>query len=120
MRIDCPWPDSRLMPNAKRRLHWGAYAPVAKQERELARILACAAIPHDKRAEIALEGEIRLKLTFSPPDRRKRDDDGMIGAFKHQRDGIADAFRVDDNVFRCTYEFVEPAKPGSVVVEVLR
>ncbi|KQM58771.1 hypothetical protein ASE65_10430 [Sphingomonas sp. Leaf16] len=60
-----------------------------------------------------------MTIRFVPPDHRRRDDDGMIGAFKHGRDGIADALGVDDHSFRPTYEFAEPEKPGRVVVEII-
>ena len=59
-----------------------------------------------------------MTIRFYPPDARLRDDDGIIGAFKHARDGIADALRVDDHRFRPEYHFMDPAKPGRVEVEV--
>lgn len=60
-----------------------------------------------------------MRVSFFPPDRRRRDDDGCIGAWKHGRDGMADAFGLDDHAFRPEYRFCEPIKGGKVVVEVL-
>lgn len=57
-------------------------------------------------------------ITFFPPDRRKRDDDGMIGAFKNGRDGVADALGSDDHKFRPTYCFGEPVKGGRIEVTI--
>ena len=60
------------MPNARRRIHWRKAGPIAKKYRADCCILTKAA---------RVRGFI-LSLTFCPPDRRRRDDDGMIGAFK--------------------------------------
>ena len=62
---------------------------------------------------------LALRVTFQPPNRIRRDDDGMIGAFKHLRDGIADALGMDDRLFRPEYHFAEPKKPGAVFVEII-
>lgn len=111
------WPDKRLSPNAKRRSHWRVYQPAIKVDREAACILTCAALPIERRKAIAAtEGKIPVTIRFYPPDARLRDDDGIIGAFKHARDGIADALQVDDHRFRPEYHFMEPAKPGRVEV----
>ena len=118
MKIILPWPDSRLMPNAKRRSHWRAYQPVAKREREVAHYLAKASHGFQE-ARTALsggEGHIVLQIRFYPPDKRHRDDDGMIGAFKHARDGVADALEVDDRRFRPHYFFEDSEKPGRVEI----
>lgn len=119
MKITLPWPDSRLTPNAKRRLHWSAYRPAIKAARELAWGLTTQTLPADaRRAVRASTGKIALSVTFYPPDQRHRDDDGMIGSFKHYRDGIADALGTDDRRFNPAYTFAEPEKPGRVEVEV--
>lgn len=52
-------------------------------------------------------GTIHVWLTFVPPDRRKRDDDNMIAAFKPGRDGMADALGVDDSRFRLHIEVAD-------------
>lgn len=118
MKVVLPYPDKRLTPNAKRRKHWLSYRPFALADRLTGKTLTCVAIPlRDKRAITAIEGKIDMTITFYPPDARRRDDDGMIGAFKHLRDGIADALGVDDHRFRPRYMFADPCKPGRVEVE---
>jgi crossover junction endodeoxyribonuclease RusA len=116
--IKLPWPSPKLFPNFKRANHWRKYRTAEKSAREDGCIIGCT-IPHAKRTQIVSGGQIRLRITFTPPDRRKRDDDGMIGAFKNWRDGIADAFKCDDSRFRCEYHIDEPKAPGGVLVEVL-
>lgn len=117
MLVTLAWPDRRLTPNAKRRKNWRAYQPAIKADRAAACILTRAVVPVSAREAIAAtEGKIPLTIRFYPPDARLRDDDGIIGAFKHMRDGIADALGVDDHMFLPDYQFMEPHKPGRVEV----
>lgn len=108
MILNLPWPPKELFPNAKRKAHWSKYAPKAAAYRK-----ACWALTLEAKAK----GTLR-SVTFFPPDRRRRDADGMIGAFKSGQDGIADALRVDDNLFRPSYWFGDPVKGGLVRVEL--
>lgn len=122
MRIVLPWPSAKLSPNAKRRTHWRVYQPVAKQARWDAHILTLDAM-QQQGLQVSLDHyaylpHIPVTVTFYPPDRRHRDDDGMIGALKHARDGIADALQVDDRRFRTSYVVAEPCKPGRVEVVI--
>jgi len=55
-------------------------------------------------------------MRFYAPDKRRRDDDNIIASMKAARDGIADAFGIDDHRFAVTYKFCEPEKPGRVEV----
>lgn len=112
MRITLPWPPKQLTPNAKRRTHWRAYQPVIKSYRRTCGDLTVA-------AGLRHGGGLRITaITFNPPDHRRRDDDGMIAAFKAGRDGVADALGTDDHLFRPTYAFGAVVKGGAVVVEV--
>lgn len=120
MRIVLPWPHKSLTPNAKRRAAgWWVYQPHAKADRQRGNDETLAQLSHglrDVRHALKGTGKIALSITFYPPDRRKRDDDGAISAFKHMRDGICDALNVDDSRFRPSYSFEEPEKPGRVEV----
>jgi crossover junction endodeoxyribonuclease RusA len=112
MNVELPWPPKELMPNFKRRKHWSVYRPFIKSYRE-----DCAWLTKKARVRLGVgDMPILLTITFNPPDRRRRDDDGVIGAFKHGRDGVADALGVDDHLFRPSYDFGEPVKGGRVVV----
>lgn len=110
--IRLPWPDSGLRPNA--RLHFHAKAKLVKAARETAYWLAkqaYAPYPH--------KGEVMLFITFLPPDKRRRDLDGMLSSAKAYLDSIADAIEVDDYRFAFTIKRGEPVKGGAVVVEIL-
>lgn len=108
--LELPWPPKQITPNFKRVNHWTTYAPFTKQYRKDCGWLAKSIKPK------IIGGKIGIKISFYPPDKRKRDDDGMIGAFKAGRDGLADAWGVDDNIFSTTYEICSPVKNGKVVV----
>lgn len=110
--VTFPWPPTCLTPNAKRRTHWRTYQRPAKDYRAL-----CGVLTRSARLRIgAGDVPVVMTITFNPPDRRRRDDDGMIGAFKHGRDGLADGLGVDDSWFRPTYVRGEPVKGGAVTV----
>lgn len=121
MIISFPWPNVALTPNAKRRKHWRYYQPIVKKARYETAIIAYGALGcalSATRQALAGEGPIALTITFYPPDKRHRDDDSMIGSFKHARDGLADALCVNDRRFRPAYRFAPPEKPGRIVVEI--
>lgn len=115
--IELPWPPKELTPNAKRRKHWSVYRKPAANYRELCFWLT---VQHLRAEGLAISPSgLRIhSVTFYPPDRRCRDDDGMIGAFKAGRDGVADALGVDDHTFRPQYHFAEPVKNGRVVIVI--
>lgn len=119
MLITLPWPDKSLSPNARK--HWAALAGAKKKAREAAHYATLEALgvrAGDARASLAGEGRIALTVTFYPPDKRRRDDDNMVAAFKASRDGIADALQVDDRRFRPHYFFEDAAKPGRVEIVI--
>ncbi len=106
MVLELPWPAPILFPNAQKKHHWTKVARVKKAYRRY-----CWAVALEAKAK----GRI-MHVRFNPPDGRARDDDGMIGAFKSGRDGIADATKIDDKHYRPTYEIGEPVAGGTVTV----
>ena len=91
-----PWPPRELSPNG--RAHWTKKAKAARAYRQACYVLALQA-----RIVAPERGRIPLTIEFLPPDRRPRDDDNIIAAFKAGRDGLADALGVNDCRFQCTY-----------------
>ena len=117
MIVTLPWPHKDLSPNARK--HWAALSVAKKKARETAHyatLEAAGSCLGAIRASLAGEGRFALTVTFYPPDKRRRDDDNMVAAFKASRDGIADALQVDDRRFRPHYFFEDAAKPGRVEV----
>ena len=105
-----PWPPSVLNPNCKS--HWSQKAKAAKIYHKQCYALA------NKSNLIAGEGNNKFIVIFYPPDKRKRDDDNMIGAFKHGRDGVAKALGVDDNRFQLVFSVGRVVKGGAVGVSL--
>ena len=109
--VTLPWPPKGLSPNA--RLHWAAKSKQAKAYR-----MACFALCLEaKLTKPDTEGRLHLWIDFYPPDRRHRDDDNMIAAFKSGRDGIADALGIDDRRFVC-HPYVKEQVGGMVKVRI--
>ena len=106
--IELPWPAPILFPNAKKKHSWRKVSNAVKAARRYAWAVSL---------EAKAVGRI-LEVQFYPPNRIHRDDDGMIGAFKHYRDGIADATGINDRHFRPQYHFHEPVAGGKIVVTV--
>lgn len=115
LQFEVEWPPKQLSPNA--RGHWSVKSRYARRYRA-----ACHAYAHNARvaAGVKLQAGRRLSLllVFCPPDRRKRDDDNLVAAFKSGRDGIADALGVDDSQFVTTFRIGGVQKGGAVLVKV--
>lgn len=112
--LQLPWPDRRLHPNA--RVHWAQRSKATRSARSDARLMAMQAGWHGLRLP---EGRLHLWIDFYPPDKRRRDDDGLLAAFKAARDGLADALRIDDSRF-VSHPMLrdEVRKGGQVVVRI--
>ena len=116
MIIHLPYPPKVLSPNS--RVHWAQKARVAKMYRAECRLLTRQAFGA-KGSPRFDEGEIAISITFTPPDRRARDDDNLIASFKSGRDGVADALGINDCRFVTTTRVSrDPVKGGSVQVEI--
>lgn len=118
LQFEVEWPPKQLSPNA--RGHWSVKSRYARRYRA-----ACHARAHNARLNALAAGvklqadhQFSLSLVFCPPDRRKRDDDNLVAAFKSGRDGIADALGIDDSQFVTTFRIGEAKKGGAVLVEV--
>jgi len=96
LQVTLPWPLKELSPNV--RAHWTVRSKAAKKYRAACSLLALEA--GLRKGSVTWEGDIHVWIDFYPPDRRARDDDNLIAAFKSGRDGLADALGVDDKRFR--------------------
>ncbi len=112
MTIVLAWPDKVLSPNS--RVHWSKRAAATKAARTAAFYLTRAAVTIKPTWD-----RVALSVTFCPPDKRRRDMDGMIASMKAAQDGISDAIGIDDRFFVPTYRIAEPVKGGAVHIEIL-
>ena len=110
IEITLPWPPRELSPNS--RTHWRKAAPIKAKYRD-----ACYILTKQARAVIDWEGDIHAWIDFYPPDRRHRDDDNMIAAFKSGRDGVAEALGVNDKRFR-THPYVKDQIGGMIKIRL--
>lgn len=104
-----PYPNKDLNPNKRKNYH--VKAKVFKEAKNEAYTLAIKA---------GLKGiqQRKLRLLFSPPDRRRRDLDNMHASMKAALDGIALAIGCDDSEFcPIIIDRAPPVKGGSVLVE---
>lgn len=114
MEFALPFPNvSALSLNS--RLHWARKAKLKREARTEAWALAANAFAH---SPVPSERPLPVRITFHAPDRRKRDRDNLIGAFKSYADGIADAIGVDDAEWEPTYAQGEVIKGGCVIVSI--
>lgn len=117
LRIELPWPAAALSPNRKNGNHWASVHAIKGKRMAGSRILALLAM--QKAGYVPPNGALALKLTFCPPDKRRRDLDNLLAAMKPDFDGISQALGVDDQHFHpltlCRGDKVEN---GCVVLEV--
>lgn len=108
--IRLPFPPASLSGHAKG--HWRAKAAATKQWRDLTCKIAKAA-----KLSIPADGDIRVRVTFVPPDRRS-DRTNFANRCKPIFDGLADALGVNDRRFLPAFHYMEPQKPGWLIVEI--
>ena len=109
--VTLPWPDPRLSPNAREDRR--AVAGIRKAQKDTAFWLAKQAgltFPH-------LNEGLHVRVTFNPPDNRRRDLDNMLASVKSALDGIALATGVDDHKWGLTLVRGEPVEGGAVTIE---
>lgn len=112
--ITLSWPPRELHPNA--RPHYHAKASAAKAYREAAYWTAKSKLETRDKSHYW----IPARVDFYPPDKRKRDLDGMFSSIKAALDGIADAYEVNDYQINPVFlNRCEPVKGGRVVVTLV-
>lgn len=111
VRIELPWPSRVLHPNA--RVHWAAKARATKLAKSEAAWWAKAAGAKPIKANV-----LSVSITFFPPDKRRRDVDGMLASIKAYIDGIADVVGIDDSNWSISMRRDEPREHGAVLFEI--
>lgn len=111
--IELPFPPSSLSGHAKG--HWRGKSAVTAKHRAWAKAATLAA----KVKAPEGTGDIRVIVTFYPPNRRG-DRVNFANRMKPLFDGIADALKVNDSRFLPSYHFAEPVKGAGKVVVVIQ
>lgn len=111
MKLELPWFDKILNPNA--RPHWTKKAKAKSAQFEVGRFEAS----RTHKPTLALN--YALKILFYPPDKRNRDLDNCLSSIKSGLDGIACGWQVNDKLFKpITIDFGEVVKGGKIIIEV--
>lgn len=105
------WPPPELFPNRRNALHWSKVTGPKKSYR-----FDCHWLTKEAMGRLRFKVRPDIAVHFIPPDSRKRDDDGMVGAFKNARDAIAAAIGFDDEGWQPAYTFGTPIRPGAIIV----
>lgn len=119
LTIELPFPPAGLFPNRSAGKHWSATRALRDKYYSDAYTLTFQAVNAYKGPWYSLTGDIPISITFSQPDKRGRDADGMLSAIKNGLDGIATALTVNDKqFFPITIKRGEVVKGGLVMVEI--
>ena len=110
--IELPFPPASL--SGHNTGHWRSKSGIVAKHREWARLATLASAPPCFHS-IERMGDIRLSITFYPPNRRG-DRTNYPNRMKAYFDGIADALKVNDRRFVPSYHFAEPVKNARVTI----
>lgn len=112
--IDAPYPPAPLWPNA--RPHWGTKARAAKQYKLTLWALTREAIQAGRLVP-PNSPLVGIRLECWPAGGTPPDDDNVEAAFKHGRDGIAEALGINDRtMLYLPLAFRERVKGGRIRV----
>ena len=115
MTVTLGWPSRALSPNV--RTHWATLARAKKAARLEGFCDAMSALRYMKPWYLKDAKDIRIQVTFIPPNARRRDMDNLIASIKPHLDGISDAIGIDDSQWIWAAPVIaKPEKPGRVVV----
>ena len=89
--LELPFPPSELSPNDRK--HWANKQDAKKQFKHDCYFMACTKRPNYTK-------ETGIILIFHPPDGIHRDLDNMLASMKYGLDMVADAWKINDRLFR--------------------
>ena len=111
--IELSWPDSSMLPNRSKGKSWYTTHDAKIIAHNVGYVQAMGFNIGDTNIDHA------VTIIIAPPDKRKRDVDGIHAALKPVLDGIAQALGIDDYHFNpVTLRRIDPATPGSITIIV--
>ena len=109
--INLPWPPRSLSPNSRKDRR------SATGDRQAYKLVCADAAKKGGYADLKFM-HMHLRITFYPPDNRRRDLDNMLGSIKYGLDAIATVTGVDDYFWELTIRRGPATKGGLVSVEI--
>lgn len=107
-----PFPPRELFPNFKNGRHFGATLKIKKSYREHCFYLAKIG------EKPSTSSKIQIKIIFCHPDNRQRDIDNCLSACKALIDGVAEAWGINDRLFRpILLDDGDVVKNGKVILQ---
>ena len=107
-----PFPSKNLSPNARN--HWAKSASAKKAYRQ-----TCGWHANAGGLGLINADALDVKVTFFPPDKRRRDLDNMLASLKSGLDGVSDVVGIDDSKWTITLCKAAPVAPlGMVKIEL--
>lgn len=103
-----PFPKADLSPNA--RSHWAKSAMAKKAYRQ-----TCGWQAKTDGLGLINADALDVKVTFFPPDKRRRDLDNMLASLKSGLDGVSDVCGIDDSKWTITLCKAAPIAPDGMV-----
>lgn len=112
-----PWPDARLLPNRKSKLH----RIVANRIVQAARTEAFYEVKAQAPRKHGLTAPVSVTLEFTPPKRSGPipDQDNMVAMMKAPLDGISDAIKIDDRHFELEKPIIHKREGNGQVKVIL-
>lgn len=112
-KLTIDWPDSSLFPNRSNGRHWSTRIDAKR----IARAYAWSeSFAHNIGSNVI---DHHVSIFAYPPDKKRRDVDGILSALKPTLDGLADGLQINDwnfnpiEIHRC-----EPVNGGQIVIVV--
>lgn len=102
-RIELP---IRVRPETNVRMHWAQRAKIASGQRSATKTATLIAMPDDILNGI-VSGALDVCVVLVRYGKGMLDDDNLATAFKHVRDGVADALGLDDGSPRYMWEYMQ-------------
>ena len=116
--VTLPWPDRKLSPN--HRGNWRTKETARKTAIDMG---FCAALDAKGNSHgscvIRLRDQLKMTLTFHPPDKRRRDLDNIESSMKYYSDGVFALLAIDDSAVVESTKRWGDVKPGGEVVMTL-
>ena len=113
-----PWPPKELSPNA--RMHWSTLARWKKKYRSSCWLTALEQLGQAGKPTLLETDNLTLTMVFYPPQKREYDRDNLSARMKSGLDGLCDALKIDDKLFKTVSVTVSPDIGGFVKIFITK